>query len=123
MQNQLIATGILMPSGEISKDKINLISGAITQPFVEMVWTTTGGDLDTINRLTNVLVSMNTPADRGKLFKIIQMLYGFMGLQFSDEAIPIATHDTALEYFIFSFICDFGEIIKDYIDEEQDASK
>ncbi len=26
-----------------SKNKINLATGAITQPFAEMVWTTTGG--------------------------------------------------------------------------------
>ncbi len=79
--NILAKKGILTLSGEISKDKINLVAGAITQPFAEMVWVTTGGDMDTINRLTDVLVTMNTPADRGKLFKIIKMLYGLMGLQ------------------------------------------
>ena len=45
--------------------------------------------METINRLTDVLVSMNTPADRGKLFKIIKMLYGLMGLPFSEEAEPM----------------------------------
>ena len=38
--NALIAKGIIKPSGEISKDKINLVAGAITQPFAEMVWVT-----------------------------------------------------------------------------------
>lgn len=87
--NPLISKGIIKPSGEIGKDKINLVAGAITQPFAEMVWVTTGGDMETINRLTDILVSMNTPADRGKLFKIIKMLYGLMGLQLSEEAEPI----------------------------------
>jgi len=119
MQNQLITTGIISRSGKVSNNKINLIVGAMTLPFAEMVWVTTNGDRDTINRLTEVLVTMNTPADRGKLFKIIQMLYGLMGLQFSDEATHIPTHKIALEYFIFSFILDFGEIIKNYITEEQ----
>jgi len=32
------------------------------------------------------------------------MLYGLMGLQFSDEAVLVSTHKDALEYFIFSFI-------------------
>lgn len=82
MKNTLLDKGIITPSGEISKDKINLVAGAITQPFAEMVWVTTGGDMETINRLTDVLVFMNTPADRGKLFKIIKMLYGLMGLPF-----------------------------------------
>jgi hypothetical protein len=119
MKNPLIDKGIILRTGEISKNKINLIAGAMTLPFADMVWVTTNGDMDTINRLTEVFVSMNTPTDRGKLFKIIQMLYGLMGLQFSDEAAYIPTHKAALEYFIFSFILDFGEIIKDFIAEER----
>ena len=122
MQNPLIDKGIILPTGEISKDKINLISGAITLPFAEMVWVTTNGDMDTINRLTEVFVSMNTQLDRGRLFKIIQMLYGLMGLQFSDETAYVPTHRAALEYFIFSFITDFGEIIRDYLSEERQGA-
>lgn len=110
----LMKKGILKPSGEINKDKINLVAGAVTQPFAEMVWVTTGGDMDTINRLTDILVTMNTPADRGKLFKLIQMLYGLMGLRFSDEAAPMGAHPEVLDYFLFSFTADFGEIIRDY---------
>ena len=103
---------------EISKDKVNLVTGAITQPFAEMVWVTTGGDMETVNRLTDVLVTMNTPADRGKLFKIIKMLYGLMGLPFSEEAEPMDADPAVLEYFIFSFTADFGEVIQDLIAEE-----
>lgn len=62
MKNELLDRGIITPSGEISKDKINLVAGAVTQPFAEMVWVTTGGDMETINRLTDILVTMNTPA-------------------------------------------------------------
>ena len=119
MKNTLLDKGIITPSGEISKDKINLVAGSITQPFAEMVWVTTGGDMETINRLTDDLVSMNTPADRGKLFKIIKMLYGLMGLPISEEAEPMDAAPDVLEYFIFSFTADFGEIIKDYIAEAQ----
>ena len=103
MLNPLIDKGIIFQSGEICKDKINLITGAMTLPFAKMVWVTTNGD-------------------RGKLFKIIQMLYRLMGLQFSDETAYIPTHKAALEYFVYSFILDFGEIIKDYIAEERGAS-
>ena len=35
--NILLDKGIILSSGEISKDKINLVAGAITQPFAEMV--------------------------------------------------------------------------------------
>lgn len=117
--NILIAKGIIKQSGEVNKDKVNLVAGAITQPFAEMVWLTTGGDMETVNRLTDILVTMNTPADRGKLFKIIKLLYGLMGLSFSEEAEPMDAAPAVLEYFIFSFTADFGEIIKDYIAEDE----
>ena len=100
MKNVLLDKGIILPSGEISKDKVNLVTGAITQPFAEMVWVTTGGDMETVNRLTDVLVTMNTPADRGKLFKIIKMLYGLMGLPFSEEAEPMDADPAVLEEII-----------------------
>lgn len=118
MKNALFDTGILLQNGEINKDKINLVAGAITQPFAEMVWLTTGGDMETVNRLTDILVSMNTPADRGKLFKIIKLLYGLMGLPFSEEAEPMGAAPDVLDYFIFSFTADFGEIMQEYITEE-----
>lgn len=54
MKNVLLDKGIILPSGEISKDKVNLVTGAITQPFAEMVWVTTGGDMETVNRLTKL---------------------------------------------------------------------
>ena len=118
MNKTLIDKGIVTQNGEISKDKINLVAGAITQPFAEMVWVTTGGDMETVNRLTDILVTMNTPADRGKLFKIIKMLYGLMGLQFSEEAEPMDADPDVLEYFIFSFMADFGEVMQELIAEE-----
>ena len=56
MKNVLLDKGIILPSGEISKDKVNLVAGAITQSFAEMVWVTTGGDMETVNRLTDAAV-------------------------------------------------------------------
>lgn len=55
MKNELLTKGIILPSGEIGKNKINLVAGAITQPFAEMVWVTTGGDMETINRLNRLI--------------------------------------------------------------------
>ncbi|MGF0008605.1 hypothetical protein ACQRBP_14955 [Eubacteriales bacterium SGI.150] len=120
MKDLLLSKGIILQSGEISKDKINLVAGAITQPFAEMVWVTTGGDMETVNRLTDVLVTMNTPADREKLFKIIKLLYGLMGLRFSEEAEPMDADPDVLEYFIFSFTAGFGEVMQDIIADEKE---
>jgi len=46
MQNPLITNGILLKSSEICKKKINLISGAMTLLFAEMVLVTTNGATD-----------------------------------------------------------------------------
>lgn len=118
MKKLLIEKGILQSNGDICKNKINLISGAMTPPFAEMVWSSTFGDKETLNRLTDILVIMNNDVDRDKLFKLIQMLYGLMGVRFPDELIYISHHKEALKYFIFSFISDFGEIIQEYILDE-----
>ena len=115
MKDLLIEKGILLSNGEICKNKINLVSGAMTHPFAEMEWGSTGGDKETLNRLTDILVMMNTDSDRDKLFNLIQMLYGLMGVKFPDEAFYGSLHKESLKYFIFSFISDFGEIIQEYI--------
>ena len=114
MKDILQRKGIFSPSGEVRKDKINLVSGAIVKPFAEMIWVTTNGDMDTINRLTLMFLQMNTPQERDRLFQLIQVLYALMGLQFSKEAIPMGSDPDVLDYFLFSFLADFGECIKDH---------
>ena len=114
MKDILIKKGILSPSGKINKNKINLVSGAITKPFAEMIWVTTDGDMDAINRLTHLFLQMNTPKERDRLFQLIQVLYTILDLQFSEEAIPMGSDPDVLDYFLFSFLVDFGENIRDF---------
>ena len=114
MKDILIKKGILSPSGKIQKDKINLVSGAIVKPFAEMIWVTTDGDIDAINRLTHLFLQMNTPKERDRLFQLIQVLYTILGLQFSEEAIPMGSDPDVLDYFLFSFLADFGTAIIAY---------
>ncbi len=100
MDKILIEKGILSQDGKIDKNKINLITGAMAQPFAEMVWGSVGGDMETINRFTDILVKMNTDTDRQNLFRVIQMCYGLMGVIFPDEAAEINKNAAALEYFV-----------------------
>lgn len=67
----LLSKGIVTQAGKICKAKINLVAGAITEPFAEMVWTSTGGDKETISRLTDIFVSMKT--------KLANPVYRFAG--------------------------------------------
>ena len=115
----LLEKGLVLPSGEINKNRINLVSGAITQPFAEMIWVTTNGDMDAINRLTHLFLQMNTPKERDRLFQLIQVLYALMGLQFSEEAIPMGSDPAALEYFLFSFLMDWGNSISEHRNFDQ----
>ena len=108
MKTTLLEKGIVSPSGSINKNKINLVSGAITKPFAEMIWVTTDGDMDAINRLTHLFLQMNTPKERDRLFQLIQTLYALLGLQFSEEAISMGSDPDVLDYFLFSFLADFG---------------
>lgn len=119
MNTLLSNKGIIQSSGEICKNKINLITGAITQPFTEMIWLATSSDMLLINDFIRILITMNTPSDRHKLFKFIQLLYGFMGLDFPEEAVLMDVDDTVLEYFIFSFTADFCEIMQDFMLESK----
>ena len=109
----LLTKGIVYPSGEINKTKINLVAGAITQPFAEMLWATTAGDMDAINRLTHLFLQMNTPKERDRLFQLIQALYALLGLQFSEEALPMGSDPDVLDYFLFSFLADFGDTTRE----------
>jgi hypothetical protein len=117
MLNCLISHGIVSTSGKIHKDKINLISGAVTKPFAEMVWLSSGGDLETINRLTSILSTMSTTNEREALFRLIQMLHGLLGLKLPSNVALMVANPDVLEYFLFSFICDFGEIMSEYLVE------
>ena len=44
--------------------------------------------------------------------------YTLMGLPFSEEAEPMGADPAVLEYFLFSFTADFGEVIQDIIADE-----
>lgn len=116
--NTLYENGIVLETGEINKTKINLVSGVMTHPFAEMIWVTTDGDMAAINRLTHLFLQMNTPKERDRLFQLIQVLYALMGLQFSEEILPMGSDPDVLDYFLFSFLADFGEIIRNYCNIE-----
>ena len=43
-----------------------------------------------------------------------------MGLRFSEEAEPMDADPDVLEYFIFFFTADFGEVMQDIIADEKE---
>lgn len=121
MQNILIGKGVLRPSGEIVKDKINLISGAHTPPFVEMLWTVTGGDTDTTDRVYTLLSDLYQDGRETEMLEVLRTLYGVLGLPFPEDVEQLAGHPEARGYFLFSFLLDYDDAIEDYKAEQDGA--
>ena len=113
----LIEKGVLLPSGQINENKINLISGAVTPPFAESVWVMTDADTDTIVRMSEILTTMFSEGRFGEMLNILRLLYGVLGLQFPPEVEQLAGHPEAARYFLFSFLLDFEDTLQDYITE------
>lgn len=116
-QNDLIKLGILLSDGSINKTKINYITGEMTQPFAEMVWVSVNHDPETITSLTQLFWDMSKIKQPILFFSLIDTLYALMGLQMPNNAPPILENNEALNYFLFSFINDFGEIMQENFNE------
>lgn len=101
----------------MENENINIYS--ITQPFAEMLWLMLSEDEETITDLINILVAMNNPTDRKKLFEIIKLFYALTGVQFPHEVKLINENPIKLSYFISSFIINLNIIIDNYIEEIQ----
>lgn len=117
MQKALIDKGIILPSGAIGKDKINLIAGAYVPPFAEMVWTVTGGEKETAERIYNVLGALYSEGRETEMMEVLRLLYGVLGLRFPEDVELLAGHPEARGYFLFSFLLDYDDVIQDLIGE------
>ncbi|HHU13120.1 MAG TPA: hypothetical protein GXZ64_07810 [Clostridiaceae bacterium] len=109
--------GILLPDGSINKTKINYLAGEITLPFADMVWVSTNRDPETITRLTQLFLDMRTLKKSTLFFSLIYTLFALLGLQTPDSVLPLLQNREALEYFLYSFINDFGEIMQEKFDD------
>lgn len=121
MNQTLIDKGILRPSGEVVKDKINLISGAYTQPFIEMLWTVTGGDTDTTDRVYTLFTGLYQEGRETEMLEVLHVLYGVLGLAFPDDVELLAGHPEARSYFLFSFLLDYDDVLQDFMAEQGDG--
>ena len=114
MTEKLIAQGILRPSGEVCQDKINLLSGAYVPPFVEMLWTVTGEDKDTAERVYGLLNGLYSSGHEEDMLEALRVLYGVLGLIFPETVELLASHPAARSYFLFSFLLDYDDVVQDY---------
>ncbi|MDD3339549.1 MAG: hypothetical protein PHS82_11920, partial [Lachnospiraceae bacterium] len=81
----LMAANIILSTGEINKDKINLLAGAYTPPFAEMVWTVTGGEAETVSRVYAVLNALYSEGRETEMLEVLRLLFGVLGLPFPED--------------------------------------
>lgn len=109
----LVSTNIILSTGEINKDKINLLAGAYTPPFAEMVWTVTGGEAEMVSRVYAVLNALYSEGRETEMLEVLRLLFGVLGLPFPEDVELLAEHPEARSYFLFSFLLDYDDVIED----------
>ena len=113
----LIIKGILTSKNEISQDKINLISGATTAPFLETVWAFSGYETGTMDRILDIFNHHYSEGRESEMLDILRILYGVVGMEFPEDVELLATHPGARQYFLFSFMLDMEDFMHDLINE------
>ena len=117
----LTATNIILSTGEVNKDKINLLAGTYTPPFAEMVWTVTGGEVETVNRIYAVLNTLYSEGRETEMLEVLRLLFGVLGLPFPEGVELLAGHTEARSYFLFSFLLDYDDVIEDFKVEQSNG--
>lgn len=111
----LINKGILISKNEINQDKINLISGAMTAPFLETILTFSDNNIEAINRLTDILTQLYSASREIEMLAILRILYDVVGMEFPEDVELLASHPEARQYFLFSFLLDVEDCMQDFI--------
>ena len=114
-RNLLLDKGIILQSGVICQDKINLISGAMTAPLIEAIWTFTDYDTEAIKRILAIFSHLYHGGHEAEMMAILRILYDVSGLQFSEDVELLAAHPDARQYFLFSFLLDIEDFIQDFM--------
>lgn len=112
--NLLLAKGIILQSGAICQDKINLISGATTAPLLETIWTFSGYNVEAMNRLSDILKQLYSAGKESEMLDILRIVYDVVGMEFPEDVELLADHPEARQYFLFSFLLDMDDYLSEY---------
>jgi len=110
----MINTGIILEYGAICQDKINLISGALTAPLIEMVWISSGYDTKVMERISIIFTHLFNKSQEGEMLAVLRILYDLSGLNFPEEVEMLAGHSEARQCFLFSFLLDMEDCMQDF---------
>lgn len=108
---------ILLESGEIYLDKINLLSGAITAPLIETLWTFTGNDKCAMDRISALFTHLYEKGHEAEIMAVLRILFDVSGLQFPEDVENLGVHPVVRQYFLFSLLLDMEDCIHNLMDE------
>lgn len=111
---KLVAADILFPDGQANRNKINLISGAITLPLVRTLYEGAADDISSVQKTHDIFSNLFYSGQHQELYDSIDELYGSMGLKIDEAFSPVRANPEALAYFLKSFLLDFEDIMEDY---------
>jgi hypothetical protein len=113
----LLDKGIILQSGTICRDKINLISGAVTTPLIETIWIFSCYDTEAMERISAIFTHLYNEVREAEMIAILRILYDLSGLKFPEDVELLAEHQGARQYFLFSFMMDMEDCMHDFISE------
>ena len=109
----LKSKGILTSQNDINRDKINFMSGATTAPFLEALFTFSGNDAGTMDRVLAIFTHLYSEGREVEMLAVLRILYDVAGLQFPEDVELLAGHPEARQYFLFSFLLDMDDWMQD----------
>lgn len=117
IRSLLLDKGIILQSGNINQNKINLISGAMTAPMIEAIWIFSGHDSEAIKRISAVFAHLYSEGREAEMMAVLRIVHDLSGLEFPDDAELLAGHPKARQYFLFSFLLDMEDCMQEFISE------
>jgi hypothetical protein len=114
-ENILHEKGILFPTGELNRNKLNLMSGATIPQFCDMFWEASLSDKELVTALCSIMQTMYEEGRHKEMLDVMYLLYGLVGLKFPDELKLMRNHQEALSYFLREMLLDFDDVFTELL--------
>ena len=114
-ENAMVQAGILFPSGEPDRNKLNLISGTTIPQFCDFFWEASLRDKELVTKLRVIMQTMYDDGKHREILDVLLLLYGLVGLKFPNELELLRESPQALSYFLREMLMDFNDVFDELI--------
>lgn len=114
-ENILHDEGILFTTGELNRNKLNLMSGAKIPQFCDMFWEASLRDKELVTTLCSIMQTMYEKGRHKEMLDVLYLLYGLVGLEFPDVLKLLKDHQEAMSYFLREMLLDFDDVFTELV--------